>query len=411
MNAPELLDQFRRAGAHLWVDGERLRYRAPAGVITDEMLRSLREHKPEVLQILSAAGEATDEASGNLPNDLPGDGGDGVTPLSYAQQSFWLLEQLYPGEFCAHEQFTIYLDGPLSIRHLEQAWQELISRHSILRTTIHDDGVEPCQRINPVSEISLPFPLQDCTDRSVEDGQRVLRACAAEALETPFQLDKGPLIRPELFHFSCSHHALLVTAHHIIADGLSVRIIRDELADLYRAALRGRMDELIVPADQYRDFAIAQRRGSDDREARELDYWRSTLADCPGHLEMPGRLPDCLAGESSLSTHQRRISFSIEPALADRLRRFARESNATVFMAVPAAFRALLFRLSGQADVPLGSPVTCRDAGATEQMIGCLVNNVVFRNPIEGDKGFDVLLRREREVTLSAFWHKDVPFE
>jgi amino acid adenylation domain-containing protein len=412
MTVPELLDQFRRAGAHLWVDGERLRYRAPAGVITDEMLASLREHKPEVLQILLAAVEATDEVSGNLSDDFPGDSGDGVTPLSYAQQSFWLLEQLYPGEFCAHEQFTIHLDGPLSIRHLEQAWQELVSRHSILRTTIHDDGVAPCQRIHPVSVSSpLLLPVQDCTDRSVEDGQRVLRACAAEELEMPFQLDTGPLIRPVLFHFSFSHHALLVTAHHIIADGLSVRIIRDELADLYRAAVRGHADELIVPTDQYRDFAIAQRRGSDGREARDLDYWRSVLADCPGHLDMPGRLPDRLTGESSLSAHQRRISFSIEPALADRLRRFARESNATVFMAVLAAFRALLFRLSGQVDVPLGSPVTCRDAGATERMIGCLVNNVVFRNSIDGGKGFDELLRREREVTLGALGHKDVPFE
>ena len=127
MTAAELLRALHSAGVELEAAGDRLRYSAPAGVMTDALKREIREHKLALLAMLDAADDI-------------------AVPLTPAQQSFWLLEQLNPGSKASGEQFVMLLHGALDADALRAAWHALLDRHPVLRIRLETADGEIRQR-------------------------------------------------------------------------------------------------------------------------------------------------------------------------------------------------------------------------------------------------------------------------
>jgi len=359
----------------------------------------LREHHEAAIAIRYSADASTDDATGDVAVT-----GDGDAPLSFQQQSFWVLNRLYPSMTGSNEQFVIPLDGSVDIDRLEAAWNAVLERHEILRTVFRETAAGVRQVVLPYERVTLPvieYPEAD-------DGEEQFFKAAQAAIGATYSLADGPLIDACLFCLSPQHSKLLVSAHHIIADGLSIRIIRDELAELY--ALPVCEEAVQLPATQYRDYSIRQRAESHgDGWERGLDFWRDALQDAPDRTALPSRM--VAVADNQWRGDQRRIGFVIDAATADGIRELSRRSSATLFMTLQAAFRVLLMRYSGQDDILIGSPVTSRETGAMRGMVGCLVNNVVFRNALTGDESFADVLVRERGSALSALQYAGVPFE
>ncbi|HJP37733.1 MAG TPA: amino acid adenylation domain-containing protein [Gammaproteobacteria bacterium] len=334
---------------------------------------------------------------------------DGDAPLSFQQQSFWVLNQLYPSMTGSNEQFVIPLDGPVDIGRLEKAWNAVLERHEVLRTVFRETDSGVRQVVLPHRNVSLPVSVIDKTD--VEDkGAGRFMAAAQAAIGTSYDLTAGPLINACLYRFSAQHAKLLVNAHHIIADGLSIRIIRDELVRRYDLSAQSETGQSLPPAMQYSDYSIRQRAESHgDGWERNLDFWRVALKDAPDRTTLPSR--PVIVSDDQWQGHQARIGFVIDAATADSLRALSRRSSATLFMTLLAAFRVLLIRYSGQNDIAIGSPVTSRDTAMTQDMVGCLVNNVMFRNRVADDEPFADVLERERISALAALQHAGIPFE
>jgi amino acid adenylation domain-containing protein len=342
--------------------------------------------------------------------------------LSFPQQSLLFLQQLYPDNTGANEQFLIRVAGGADVARLRAAWHRLISRHDVLRAcfaaastlqkaTQRSLSLELCVQNDPAEMISL-------ADMSAEDAAAQLATDAARAIVEPFDLQQAPLLRSSIYVMPVSAHnnaakelVLLVTAHHIIADGMCVQLIRDELAQLYTTA-----SAVAPPEFQYADFARWQRSSVTDQGSQaEIDWWQAKLA---GHNGQPASLAQLSAvnqGEDENRLQARggeaRFAFTIPAELADRLRQLARDSGATPFMLLLAAWRVWLSRCLLDKDLLLGSPVTLRRDEATADMLGCMVNNVVFRNVLDMTTSFTDVLKNEREVALAAVEHSNVPFE
>ncbi|MDJ0928353.1 MAG: amino acid adenylation domain-containing protein, partial [Gammaproteobacteria bacterium] len=367
--------ELRSAGVEIWADGDRLRYRAPRGALDRDRRDQLLALKPELLSLLRDAGPA---------------------PLTWQQQSFWLLEQLNPGSTAANEQFVIRLSGlsgELDIDRLQSAWHQLLTRHDALHCRIQHSAAD----IGQIPEQYLQrHPI--LVEPGRQDAEALLRL-ASQDINDPFDLHRGPLLRARLLDCDTGDHVLLVTAHHICADGLSVPLIRDELARLYGG-------ETLSAAPSYQDYARRQRAADDDARALDnLRYWREQLEDLPPAVALPRR------AQTTARRLQHRVRVELPVDVADDLRRLARQQQVTSFILLLAALRALIARLSGQHDVPIGSPVTARDSALTAGMVGCLVNNLVYRSSTAGNPGFDELLRRERATALAAYDHRELPFE
>ena len=362
----------------------------------------LRKHHDGAV---SARYSTDTQETDNSGAEVVCDGGDQDAPLSFQQQSFWVLNQLYPSMTGSNEQFVIPLEGQVDHKRLESAWNTVLERHEILRTVFRETDSGVRQVVLPYRPVSLPV-----TSLNGPDSKEQFFTAAQDAIVASYILSDGPLIAAHLFNLSSQRSKLLVNAHHIIADGLSIRIIRDELAALYACSVQSDGGQLSQPAIQYREYSIHQRAESHgDGWERSLDFWRNALQDAPQRTALPSRI--IAAPDDQWHGQQRRIGFVIDVATAEGLRALSRHSSATLFMTLLAAFRILLTRYSGQEDIVIGSPVTSRDADATRDMVGCLVNNVVFRNSISAKDSFSEVLGQERAAVLAALQHSDVPFE
>jgi non-ribosomal peptide synthetase component F len=159
---------------------------------------------------------------------------------------------------------------------------------------------------------------------------------------------------------------------------------------------------------QYADFAVWQRQWlSGDVLEAQLSYWKQQLAGAPHFLDLPTDRPR--PPEPSFRGAQEPVHIS--EGVTEQLRMFCRDERVTLFMALLAAFQVLLFHLTGQSDLLVGTPMAGRTHPEIEGLIGFFVNTLVLRADLSGDPPFRELLRRVRERALEAYAHQDLPFE
>ncbi|HTQ79972.1 MAG TPA: amino acid adenylation domain-containing protein, partial [Thermoanaerobaculia bacterium] len=338
----------------------------------------------------------------SLPRNVP-------LPLSAAQERLWFLDRLQPGSAIYNvAAIASRLRGELNERALARALQELIRRHEALRTRFPARGGKPVQEVAP--SLGLPWSRIDLAALP-KAGKGVEARRAAQALaDKPFDLARGPLITAGLLHLAAADHILVVSVHHIVFDGWSQAVFHRDLAILYEAFAAGRPSPLpelpLQPADVAFLERLQLRQTGGAALAPHLAYWRDRLAGMPPLLELPTDFPR--PGEQRFRGAWERFSFSTE--LSAAVRSFCRREKATHFMLLQAAFAALLARLTGRDDIPVGTPVAGRGEPELEGLIGFFVNTLVLRADLSGDPGGRALLGRLRARTIEAFEHQALPF-
>ncbi len=329
----------------------------------------------------------------------------GRIPLSFAQERLWFLDQLAPGTAFYNIPGGTRLAGPLRPAVLAASLGEIARRHESLRTTFADEAGRPYQVVSPPAPV--PLPAVDLS--ALDPARREAELTALANLETrrPFDLASGPLLRTVLFRLGGEDHAVVYTMHHIVSDGWSAVIFLREVAALYAAFAAGRPSPLRPLALQYPQYAVWQRSHlAGEVLAAHLAYWRERLGGIGG-LDLP-------ADRSRPPVERFRGSaraIRLPEATASGLKELGRRDGASLFMVLLAAFKALLFRLTGQADLAVGSPIANRNRREVEEVIGFFSNTIVLRTDLAGEPTFRQLLGRVREVTLGAYAHEDLPFE
>jgi amino acid adenylation domain-containing protein/non-ribosomal peptide synthase protein (TIGR01720 family) len=402
MKTIELLSRLRGLDVKLWVEADRLRYSAPDGVMTPSLRTELGEHKAEILAFLRQAEVA---APGVVPRISPGSR-DGQSPLSFAQQRLWILDQLAPGASLYNISQAIQVEGALDITALEKTLNEIARRHEVLRATFPAVDGHPVQVVVPA--FTLALPVIDLRELGESRGETEARRLASEEAKRPFDLARGPLLRGALLRLGEERHVVLFTLHHIISDGWSMGVLMREVGALYPAFANGRPAPLAEPPIQYADFARWQRQWlQGEILERQLSYWKRQLADIPPLLALPTDRP-----RQTVQTFDGRVQrIALSRELSAALRELSRKEEVTLFMTLLAAFKILLYRYTGQEDIVVGTVVANRNRAEIEGLIGFFVNTLALRDDLSGNPSFRELLGRVRETTLGAYAHQDLPFE
>ena len=388
----QLLSDLSGRGISLTLDGERFLCKAPKNAITPELKQKLTDQKAAIIAFLKSC----QTTPSNSPTPVSP---DATLPLSRAQQRLWFISQLSPQSPAYNTALPFRLRGPFHRHHAERALKEILARHVGLQYSFASEAGAPVAHLSSIDGWSL---------ETVPAGraEAALILAAAEA-RRPFDLTNGPLFRATLFEIAADDHLLLITVHHIVSDGWSLSILAKEFLTLYEAFEARKSSPLPPLATQYPDYV----RWEQARERADLDaplaYWKGKLAGLPPVLELPS-----YETRTSTKLYQgQRFRGVIPSTLIEPLQQLCAERQVTLFMALMAAFKVLLFRYTGIDDVLIGSASAGRDRAEIAGLIGLFVNVMPLRTSLAGNPRFVDLLVRAKETAVGAYAHAEVPFD
>ncbi|HEV2639876.1 MAG TPA: amino acid adenylation domain-containing protein [Actinocrinis sp.] len=321
-------------------------------------------------------------------------------PASPAQSRLLMLERLSPATAQYNVPVAFRVSGPFDHAAFAAALDLVVARHESLRTTFRTVGDQEIQAVAAFAKAEVRVLDVSC-EAEADD------AVTAEA-RRPFDLEHGPLLRSVVYRLPDGSHRVLLAMHHLICDGWSLRILLEELAIGYRAALTGRPAGLPALAIQYPDYSAWQeRRLADGEFAEAVEHWRRSLDGAPLTPILPTDRPRP-AVQTSAAESERVV---LPPDLHERLARTARSAGATQYTVMLAAFAVLLSRLSGRTDVVVGTPAAGRDHPDLQRVVGFLTTTLALRIDLSGPPTFAELLLRVRDRLSGAHQYQDAPFE
>jgi amino acid adenylation domain-containing protein/non-ribosomal peptide synthase protein (TIGR01720 family) len=337
-----------------------------------------------------------------------------VYPLSPLQQGMLFHAALAPQAETYFEQLTCTITGDLDPAAFRRAWQRLVDRHAILRTTFLWEGLdEPHQAVHR----SVPLPWHEEDWSSEPDPEGRLRAFATADRARGFDLARGPLLRAALLRTGAREHRFVWSAHHLLLDGWSLSPLFGEVFALYETARRegagggaGDGAPLPPPALPYRDFvAWLERR---DRAADER-HWREVMADFAGPTPLPFDRPGAPAGEraTDFGQHVLTLPAAATAALETFARGFTDDKGLTVNTVIQAAWALLLSRWTGEPDVLFGAVTAGRPAElpGAETAIGLFINTLPVLLRVDSARPLGAWLAAVQEIQVASRQHDQTP--
>jgi len=302
-------------------------------------------------------------------------------PCSPAQERFWLLDRLDPGNSAYNVAVRWRLEGRVATDLLERSWLKIIERHEVLRTVFLETDGTPIQRVNAARTVSSDEI--DLSNLSPELQQPEGDRIGVIEARAPFDLASGPLIRATLLRFSPTVSIILITTHQIVSDGWSIGIMaRENGRHLRRAAPRER-DRTRTTVDPVRGLFGVQLEWLKVRGTEaEMAYWSRQLAGIKPFKVLPTM-------RARRADHQRRHRIAVVAARVDQPgANLERRTRATLFATAFAALCATLSRFTSETEIVVGTQVSGRDQVELESMIGQFVNSLILRNDLRGKSHF-----------------------
>ena len=326
-------------------------------------------------------------------------------PCSVAQERFWLLDRLEPGNPSYNVAVRWRLEGRVSADLLESAWREIIARHEVLRARFLEVDGKPVQRVSPRGSFKLgEIDLSSLPEAArAEEGDRI----GLIEARAPFDLSSGPLIRVVLLRYSSSSAIILVTTHQIVSDGWSIGVMAREMGTIYQALAMGAPPSLEPLAIQYGDYARWQLEWLRQRGIEaETAYWSRQLQ---------GVVPfEVLADRprpAAPTTNGAIASRVLPRELTNKMQALSADCGVTLFAAAVATLCATLARYTAKSEIVIGTQVSDRDQVELEPMIGQFVNSLILRNDLSDDPRFTEVLDRVSGTISEALEHKNIPIE
>ncbi|MCW1912297.1 amino acid adenylation domain-containing protein [Luteolibacter sp. GHJ8] len=348
---------------------------------------------------LAAAVESKATAASPPPEILPGSGRDAGL-LTHSQERMWFLHELEPQSAAYHVFGALEMSGPLDLMALEQAYQRVLQHHSILRSRHRSVDGQPVVWIDD----STPPPIEHAKAFGKEAMDGSLKTFALR----PFDLVNSPPIRALLVESGKDRHVFALCAHHIAADGWSVRVLVRDLAACYSAYAQGKQPTPPPHGPDYLDYAAWHRSWIDGGAANaRIAYWKERLAGHPGVMELATDFPRPAKPSSTGGAVER----TVPAALVLRIAELAKTRRSTPFMIQLAAFLLMLRRHGSDDDPVVAVPVANRNHAAAGDLVGTLVNTLPFRMPLDPEESFTALLDRVREASFDMQAGQDAPFE
>jgi amino acid adenylation domain-containing protein/non-ribosomal peptide synthase protein (TIGR01720 family) len=394
-----LLMALERKGVRLALNSQfQLVSQSNKQAMTPEVVAQIKAHKDAIVRCLKA------QQAFEQPIPVTG---KTVGPLSYSQSGLWFIEQYEENSHLYNMPVHFRVMGPLDYEALAYAFDVLAQKHASMRTrfAINTEGKGE-QHIDG----HTPFTVKHKDLSHLPEGEReaVLLQWVIDDVNRPFDLNQGQLTRVDVVKLDDELHILMLTQHHIISDGWSVK---NMFADFKQAFLSYQNQQLmpVVPtARTYIDYANwFNSLAFQDYHAEFKPFWVERLAGIPEVHSLPLDKPRPAAHDNDGEL----VFSSIDNALWDKFKRLCQQHSTSNFIGLHAVFSLLMARLSDEKDIVIGTPLAYRERHDIEDVVGFFVNTIVLRTQLGEQQRFVDYLQYCREQDLSAFDHQIYRFE
>jgi amino acid adenylation domain-containing protein/thioester reductase-like protein/non-ribosomal peptide synthase protein (TIGR01720 family) len=296
-----------------------------------------------------------------------------IYPLSPMQQGI-LFESLYASNSQVYFEQLIYsLSGNVNVRVFEQAWQQVIARHSVLRTTFVEQLDYPLQVV--YRQVDVKLQVYDWSSLSAQAVQQELESLLQSQIQKCFNLSVARLMNFTLIKLSAGRYKFVWNFHHVLLDGWSVQLIIQDLLSFYEAILNGE-NRILPPALSYRNY-ISWLEAQDLIQSQA--FWRQKLqgftAPTPLTIDKPS------SNRKQLDSSYREEKIQLTAQQTEALQTFARQHQLTMNNLVQGTWALLLSRYSQETDIVFGATVSGRPPSlmGVESMVGIFINTLPVR--------------------------------
>ena len=301
-----------------------------------------------------------------------------IYSLSPMQQGM-LFHTLYSPESEVYfEQLVCTLKGQLNLSFFQEAWQEIVAKHPVLRTSFHWEEIEkPLQMVS--QKVELPWMVYDWKHWDNLQQKEALESFLKSDRASGIELAQAPLMRFTLIQLETDSYQFIWSHHHILFDGWSMQIILQEVFDLYESYNRGESLQLKF-CHPYREY-ISWLQQQDSSQAKK--FWQQRLKG----IEAPTPLVvDKLIDHKSQQETYQEISFKLSFEITNQLQSLAQKHHLTLNNLVQGAWGLLLSRYSGETDIVFGATVSGRTSELPniDTMVGLFINTLPVRLQISG---------------------------
>ncbi|MCF6388929.1 amino acid adenylation domain-containing protein [Mycobacterium sp. MBM] len=306
--------------------------------------------------------------------------------LSDGQRRMWFVQAFDPTGVLLNISLSYRLTGALDADRLHTALNAVARRHPLLRTTyVADENGEPRAVLH--DDLNPGWALHDLSEMSERARGLRLEVLAQREFGRSFDLTADSPLRITLVRLGADEHVMLLVAHHIAWDDGSWRVFFGDLTKAYGGSDLGPAPRPPAPAP--------------DTTEEDLAHWRAVLTDPPEPLELPGPTGSAIP----TGFRSQRSSQALAPETVAKVSALARETGATPYMVLLAAFGVLIYRYTHTDDFLVASPVLNR---GTDDAIGYYGNTVAMRLRLQPDQGFRELVLDTRDTALGAFAHQRI---
>lgn len=383
----ELLLKLMKLNIDVRVEDGNLKLNVPHGLQVTDLLQEVRSNKQQLCEYITQKNHLK-----NTTKAIERSADKAYYRLSSAQKRLYFIYELDRSSVLYNMQQMVRLKGRIERKRLEDAFVKLIERHESLRTCFMPVQGDLMQKIS--SEVF--FEIESFDARHEDETSIVSR------FVRPFDLSNPPLIRVGLIERSSEENVLMVDVHHIVVDGISMNILIDDFALLYKG------ETLPPPRLQYKDYVEWQQRDEQQSEInRQKQFWLNQFSKEVETLD----LPMDFARSEAINHKGSPFNFSLPEKETGKLNDIARGEGVTMFTLLLAVYNILLSKLSNQEDIVVGSAISGRQHDDLENIVGMVVNTLPLRNYPKGPLSFKQFLSDVKTRLLACLENKAYPYE
>ncbi|MEZ2336290.1 amino acid adenylation domain-containing protein [Mucilaginibacter sp. RCC_168] len=325
--------------------------------------------------------------------------------VSQSQKRLWIISQMEEEKYIYNIPQSYELKGKLNKTHFFEALERLVKRHEILRTTFLNIDGEPKQKVNSYDDCRFVPRYVDLSENSAAN--HTIRQLIQEEEKFPFDLEQGPLIRATLIRVAADNHVFLFTLHHIIADGWSFEVMKNDVFFSYTSLIENGLD-LPDLSIQYKDYAWWQKKQIQSSYfQKHRIHWLNKFQDEIPILDLPADY----ARPAEKTYNGKSIDIGLGESITRQIKQFSENNGVSLFMFLLAAVKTLMYRYSSQTDLIIGTPIAGRLHQDLDNQVGFYVNLLPIRTIFSGDDTFASFLQNVKQNALSAYEHGLYPFD